>query len=594
MSGRSAAPLLRLLRYARGHRTRLWLASACSILNKLFDLAPPFLIGAALDVVVRGDGSFLATYGVTDTSEQLWIIAALTVVIWSLESLFEYWLALLWRGLAQDLQHELRLDAYAHMQSLELAYFEQRPSGDLMAVLNDDINQLERFLDVGANDLLQVAFTTVAVAAAFFWMAPSVAWLAMLPIPVVIWGSVHWQRLLAPRYREVRERAGLLNGQLANNIGGIATIKSFVNEEAETRRIGRLSDDYRESNRRAIRPSSAFTPLIRFAILFGFLATLLRGGALVQSGALAAGLFATMTFLTQRLLWPLTRLGQTFDLYQRAMASTRRVLDLLDTEPQLEDGTGHVERRAVRGEVRLEGVHFAYVPGHDVLHGVTMVMPAGRTTAIVGATGSGKSTVAKLLLRFYDPRLGRVLLDGQDLRGLASGALRRCTGFVSQDVFLFHGTVRENIAYGHPEASAADIEEAARAAEAHEFVLSLPHGYDTIVGERGQRLSGGQRQRISIARAILDDPPVLVLDEATSAVDNETEAAIQRSLERLERDRTTIVIAHRLSTIRNADHVYVMGEGRIVEEGSHEELLARHGIYAGLWDVQTGAAVRRA
>jgi ATP-binding cassette subfamily B protein len=588
------SPLFRLLRYARQRRGRIWTATSYSLLNKAFDLAPPFLIGAALDVVVRREGSFLAGFGVTGLDAQLYVIAALTIFIWSAESLFEYLLSVCWRGLAQDLQHELRLDAYAHMQRLELAYFEQRPTGDLMAVLNDDINQLERFLDVGANDLIQVAFTTLAIAVTFFLMAPEVAWLAMLPIPVVIWGSFHWQRLLAPRYADVRERAGLLNGQLANNLGGIATIKSFVNEDGETRRIAGLSESYREGNRKAIRPSSAFTPLIRFAILFGFLATLLRGGGLVLDGVLEAGLFATMTFLTQRLLWPLTRLGQTFDLYQRAMASTRRVLDLLDTEPQITGGERILSRDAIAGEVRLESIDFAYVEGHDVLHDLTMTMPAGQTTAIVGATGSGKSTVAKLLLRFYDPRQGRVLLDGQDLRELDMGSLRRGIGFVSQDVFLFHGTVRENIAYGHPEASEEEIQAAASAAEAHEFVLGLPAGYDTIVGERGQRLSGGQRQRISIARAILDDPPVLVLDEATSAVDNETEAAIQRSLEMLEQGRTTIVIAHRLSTIRNADHVYVLDAGRVAEEGAHEELLARRGIYAGLWDVQTGAAMRRA
>lgn len=584
---RSAHPLARLLRYARGHRRGFALATTCSILNKLFDLAPPALIGAAIDVVVQRESSLLAQLGVVSLDHQLWALTALTLAIWGLESAFEYAYAVLWRNLAQTLQHELRLDAYGHVQALELAYFEDKSSGGLLAILNDDVNQLERFLDGGANEVLQVGCTVIVIGAIFFAASPTLAVLSFLPVPLILFGSFRFQRRIAPRYADVRERVGLLNAQLANNLGGVATIKSFVAEDRETDRIRRLSDDYRASNRRAIRLSSAFSPLIRMAVVCGFVATLVYGGHLALAGDLAVGVYGLLVFLTQRLLWPLTRLGQTFDLYQRAMASTARVLDLLDTPIGIRGGETILTD--VRGEVRFDDVSFAYATGPEVLRDLTIEAPAGSTVAIVGSTGAGKSTIVKLLLRFYDPTRGGLRLDGHDLRSLELASLRRAIGFVSQDVFLFHGTVRENIAYGRPDAPLEEIVAAARAAEAHDFIAALPEGYDTIVGERGQKLSGGQRQRLSIARALLIDPPVLVLDEATSSVDNETEAAIQRSLSRLAHERTVLVIAHRLSTVRHADRIYVLEGGRVREAGTHDELLAAGGAYAGLWRVQTGA-----
>ncbi|MBZ0295723.1 MAG: ATP-binding cassette domain-containing protein, partial [Anaerolineae bacterium] len=292
--------------------------------------------------------------------------------------------------------------------------------------------------------------------------------------------------------------------------------------------------------------------------------------------------------MTQRLLWPLTSLGETFDLYQRAMASTNRILNLLDVEPQIIDGPQPLPLESVRGKVDFNDVHFHYSNGAQVIKGLSLHVGAGQTAAIVGATGAGKSTIIKLLLRFYDVTDGSITLDGHDLRDLNLRDLRTAIGLVSQDVFLFHGTVRENIAYGTFAASDDDIVRAAKVAEAHDFIMALPDGYDTIVGERGQKLSGGQRQRVSIARAVLKDPPVLVLDEATSSVDNETEAAIQRSLDQIIVGRTTFVIAHRLSTIRNADMIFVLDHGQLVEQGRHEDLLEQDGIYAALWRVQTG------
>lgn len=584
-------PLRRLWRYADGFRGRIALATTFSVLNKVFDLAPPLLIGAAVDVVVKRDDSLLASLGWSDPYTQLYVLAAITVTIWVLESITEYIHKVLWRNLAQEFQHVVRDEAYGHVQNLELRWFEDQSTGGLMAILNDDVNQLERFLNIGANDLAQMFTTVTVIGAIFFSLDPSVASLAFIPIPLVIWGSLAFQKRIAPRYVDVRERVAQLNGQLANNLGGIATIKSFTAEEHERARIATESSAYQQSNRRAIALSSAFSPLIRMIIVCGFTATLILGGKHALNGALAVGAFSTMVFMTQRLLWPLTRLGETFDLYQRAMASATRILDLLGTQPTITSGDKALPKAEVAGLVEFEHVVFGYDPGHPVLHGLSLAMPPGETTAIVGATGAGKSTIVKLLLRLYDVDSGAVRVDGVDVRQLELRALREAIGLVSQDVFLFHGTVRENVAYGRRDAGFEELVEAARVAEALEFIEALPQGWETIVGERGQKLSGGQRQRLSIARAVLKDPPILVLDEATSSVDNETEAAIQRSLETLAVGRTTIVIAHRLSTVRNAHRIYTLENGRLAEVGRHEELLDQDGLYAALWRVQTGEAL---
>lgn len=584
----SAPPLRRLINYGQNYRTQIWQATVCSILNKIFDLAPPALIGAAVDVVVEKENSLIGKLGITDVFGQLLILCILSFIIWGLESVFEYAYARLWRNLAQTIQHELRLDAYDHLQSLELAYFEDNSTGGLMSILSDDINQLERFLDVGANEILQVSASVLIIGAIFFISTPNVAWMAMLPMPFIIWGSIAFQRRLAPRYANVREKVSLMNGQLANNLTGITTIKSFTAEAYEAQRIADQSDAYRQSNRHAIALSAAFVPLIRTFILFGFTSILLYGGMEVVAGNLAVGTYSMLVFITQRLLWPLTRLGETMDLYQRAMASTTRVMNLLDTPIAMHSGDISLPINQVKGELVFENVTFAYQGREPVIQNLSLQIPAGKTVAIVGATGSGKSTLVKLLLRLYEIEDGAIILDNIDIRQLQLTDLRRAIGLVSQDVFLFHGTVRENITYGSFEATLPEIIAAAEIAEAHEFISKLPQGYDTIVGERGQKLSGGQQQRLALARAILKNPPILILDEATSAVDNETEAAIVRSLEKITQNRTTIAIAHRLSTIRNSDCIYVMDRGKLVEWGTHDELLVRDGIYGMLWRVQSG------
>ena len=585
---KSTSPLRRLWRYGSAYRGQIVLASIYSFLNKAFDLAPPFLIGLAVDVVANQGDSFLASRGIEDPKMQIVAIAVVTFIVWGFESLFDYLAEVKWRNLAQAIEHDLRVDTYEHLQELDVEYFEDRTTGDLMAVLNDDVNQLERFLDVGANEVIQLGTTVILIGAVFFAIAPSIALLAFLPIPLIIWGSMHYQRRIEPRYAAVREEAAAINSQLSNSIGGISTIKAFTAEAREVERIAVASNRYRSANSAAIRLSALFVPLIRIAILIGFTATLVWGGFLALDGSLNIGLYSVLVFLTQRLLWPLTRLGQTVDLYQRAMASTRRIFVVLDANPTIIDGAESISTETSRGAITFDTVSFSYDEGHPVLNDVSITLEPSQTTAFVGSTGSGKTTIVKLLLRFYDPDSGAIRIDGTDISSLEQAELRQMMALVSQDVFLFHGTVAENIAYGAPDAPKESIEQAARAAEAHEFITSLPGGYETVVGERGQKLSGGQRQRLSIARALLTGSPILILDEATSAVDNETEAAIQRSLARVGHDRTMVVIAHRLSTIRHADNIYVIDNGSVAQIGTHDDLIAVPGIYQNLWNVQTG------
>jgi ATP-binding cassette subfamily B protein len=568
------------------------LAATCSVINRVFDVMPEILIGIAIDVVVNQESSFVASLGFDSARSQIVVLAVLTFFIWAGESLFEYFHLILWRNLSQRLQAEMRQDAYDKVQQQDMAFFESRSSGELIAILNDDVNQLERFLDGGANDFIQTFVTVVLVGGVFFYLSPTIAMLAFMPIPVIIWGAFFFLRRATPLYADVRTQVGKLATRLANNIGGITTIKAFTAEERESQALAAASENYVLANRRAIAVSAAFIPVIRMAILAGFLFTFVYGAMLALEGELNVGAYGVLVFLTQRLLWPLTDLAKTIDLYERAMASTRRILDLINTPVRISDRSHGLSDVSLSSpgacELVFDNVTFTYPSSNAGLTNFSLTIPAGQTTALVGATGSGKSTVVKLLLRFYEAGQGRITMAGVPITDLALNKLRGAIGFVSQEPFLFDGSIRDNIRYGRPDATESEVISAATSAGAWEFIEKLPDQLNTMVGERGVRLSGGQRQRLSLARAIVKDPPMLILDEATSAVDNETEAAIQQSLALVSRGRTVLVIAHRLSTIVQADNIVVMSDGVIAESGTHSQLLQQGGLYAAQWRVQTG------
>jgi ATP-binding cassette subfamily B protein len=578
--------LKNLYLYSKEQETKVRRGIVYSILNKLFDLAPPILIGVAIDIVVEGSDSFLGSLGILDRRRQLVVLAFLTFAIWAMESLFDYLAAVTWRNISQDVEHSLRTDAFKNVLGLDLQYFENKSSGRLMAVLNDDVNQLEKFLDTGANKLLQTITTVIVIGGTFLYISPLIAIFAFIPIPVIIFGSFRFTKTIASRYTRIRDAIETLNANLSNSLSGILTVKSFNREEREFIRISDSSVEVKSANYHAIRLSAAFIPIIRIAILFGFTATLLIGGFMALEGDINVAMYSVLLFITQRLLWPLTELGDTFDLYQRAMASFRRINTLKNTQPEIKNGD--IESSGINEKIQLKKVNFSYVRDFPVLNDVSLSIQKGSTTAIVGSTGSGKSTLIKLLLRLYDVNSGQIMFDEADIKDIEVHSLRKNIGLVSQDIFLFEGTVFDNIAYGNLDATEEEIWQAAKLSESDEFINLLPNKKDTVVGERGQKLSGGQRQRISIARAILKNPEILILDEATSAVDNETEAAIQRSLDTLKDGRTVVAIAHRLSTIRNADIIYVLEKGEIVESGTHDELVNLKKVYANLWNVQTG------
>ena len=578
-----------LFNYALEQDTKVRRGIIYSVLNKIFDLAPPVLIGIAIDIVVEGSDSFIGNLGYSDRRQQLIILAVLTFIIWGLESAFDYIAAVTWRNISQDIEHSLRTDAFNNVLGLDLAFFENKSSGRLMAILNDDVNQLETFLDNGANRLVQTATTVLVIGGTFLYISPLVAVFAFIPIPIIIFGSLRFTNRIAERYTKIRNDIENLNANLSNSITGILTVKSFNREKKESERITLSSNEVKSANYHAIRLSAAFIPIIRIAILFGFTATLLIGGFLALDGEIKVATYSVMLFITQRLLWPLTELGVIFDSYQKAMASFRRIINLKNTTPTIDNGNEKLT--SFNKKIEISNLNFEYVKNFPVLNDISIDINKGQTTAIVGSTGSGKSTLIKLILRLYDSTAGEIKFDGKNIRDLELDSLRNKIGLVSQDIFLFEGTVFENIAYGNLDAKDEEVWEAAKLSESDKFINLLPNKENTIVGERGQKLSGGQRQRISIARAILKNPEILILDEATSAVDNETEAAIQRSINTLKEGRTVIAIAHRLSTIRNAEIIYVLEEGKVVESGNHESLLEINGVYSKLWSVQTGEKI---
>ena len=577
----------RFLKYAKPWRKNIIISSIYSIVNKLFDIAPEILIGIAVDLVVQRNDSIIAKLGFESIESQITFLAVATFFIWAFESLFQYLYSISWRNLAQTVEHEIRTDAYNHVQNLDMPWFENKKVGDITAKLNDDVNQLERFLDNGFNTIIQLIVSSLAIGAVFFYISPLVASISILPIPIILVIAFFFQRNLSPRYLSVRNSVGLLNNTIFNNLIGISTIKSFVTEKIESNRVHDLSNDYRLKNKHAIKLSSAFVPLVRMGVLSGFLGTMIIGSYLALDGTIAVGSYSVLVFLTQRFLWPFTTLGETVDLFERSMASTKRILDLLDTPQKIKDNKDSIILDDFNQDINFNNINFHYSENKPIFKNLNLNINKNTLVGIVGQTGSGKTTIIKLLLRFYDTIGGSINIGSHEIKDIKIKNLRENVGYVSQDIFMFDGSIKDNIAY--PNMGNDDqIIAVAKQSQAHEFIMKLENGYDTFIGERGQKLSEGQKQRIAIARALYKNPSILVFDEATSSVDNETELLLQKAIYSISKDRTTIVIAHRLSTVRNADNIFVLGNGTILESGNHKKLLDKKGVYNKLWKIQTG------
>ncbi|WP_371478936.1 ATP-binding cassette domain-containing protein [Kitasatospora sp. NBC_00315] len=578
-----------LLEIVGPHRRRLYKAAALSVACQVAEVLLGTFLGWTGLVLIKGEAAPLVSLGLTTASAQLWGLAGLVAVSCAAVAGLSYVSNLRWRRLGQDIEHDWRSRTYRHVQRLELGHLEGERTSRVAGTLTNDVGQLGAFFAGPANDVLQLGTSLALLVPAFLLLAPQIAWIAFLPIPVIAWLSLHHQDKVAADYAAVGERRARLGSQVINSLEAGATVKSFCTEDYEAARIDGLSEEVQESSRQTDLSTIRHAETVRACTTASMAGTLLIGGRAVLNGTLRFEVFSPLIGLPQMLLMRMSRLGGIADQYRRTLASYDRVQRLRALPVEADSGDGTLEPAEVRGEILLDGVTFAYPGRPAALEDLSLTIPAGQVTALVGATGSGKTTIAKLLMRFQDAEFGRVLLDGQDVRDLRRHELRNAIGFVAQDPFLFDGSIADNIRYGSFGASDEAVVQAAAMAEAHPFIAMLPDGYDTLIGERGAALSGGQRQRIALARAILKDSPVVILDEATSAVDNETEAAIQRTLRSFAAHRTMVVIAHRLSTVRHADRIYVMDKGgTVAEQGTHDELVAQHGLYASLWQLQAG------
>lgn len=608
-------PIARLLTtYARPYAGRIVAGVFALLIARVLWSLPPVILGVAVDAALTDETAYRlagvpAEWVPDSNTGQLFLSAGLMGGAYLGGSLVYLAGDLLRVRAAFAVQHDLRREAYRVTQELDLGFFERRGTGEIMSVLNNDVNRLEEFLGTTLATASNVAFMFLVTAGAMVWLDVQLAALAFLS-PIVTAATNWWySRSVEPRYESLRANVGNVNDRIRRTVAGAAVVKTYAQEERERRRVADQSAAYRDASWAVRRLKIVVGQLTSRLANVGYLTVLVVGGWWVIvgppgpfTGSLTAGTLLTFLLLHRRFNFPTRRLPTVVDSYQAAKASAGRVLRLFDRTRAVPDADDPIELRPVRGSVVFDGVSFAYEPAETdgdvradrsaaepVLHDVTATVEAGETVGIVGQTGAGKSTLVKLVPRLYDPDEGRVCVDGHDVRDVSLDSLREAVGYVGQDAHLLGGTVHETVAYGVPDADRATVERAARHAGAHEFVTALPDGYDTPVGEEGVRLSGGQRQRLALARAVATDPSILLLDEATSHVDNRTELRVRERLADVTADRTTLIVAHRLSTVRDADRILVVDDGRVVERGTHEELLAADGRYADLWRVQVGA-----
>ena len=582
-------PLTKFMDYMKPWKTQMVVASIYSALNKIFDIAPEVLIGVAVDLVVKKQDSFIASLGFESITSQVLFIGLLTFVIWALESFFEYLYMLKWRGIAQNIEHDLRVSAYDHAQRLDLSWHEKQSTGDITAILNDDINQLERFLNNGVNQIIQVSISTVIIGMIFFYISPLIASIAIIPVPIIFLVSLFFKKQLSPKYKSIRKKVGLLNSTIVNNLIAINVIKSFLTYDIEKQSLMNKSTDYKEENIKAIAISSAFNPLIRMGVLAGFLGTMIIGSYMALNGTIEVGSYSVLVFLTQRFLWPFTSLSVLIDDFERTMASCNRIFNLMSFNKKNTNLDSGITPSDINYDIKFENISFQYNENFQLFDEFNLKIPFGSSIGIIGDTGSGKTTLSNLLLRLYNPNKGEIFLGSYNINELDIEFLRKKIGIVHQDPFLYNMTIKENICYGIKKPSLKDIDSVMNQSQISDFVNKLPQGIDTVVGERGQMLSGGERQRITIARTLMRKPKIIIFDEATSSVDNITEQYIQRALFNISKGRTSIIIAHRLSTIRHCDKLYVLKDGKIIEEGNHEFLITqKNSYYSSLWNIQTG------
>ncbi|WP_424013928.1 ABC transporter ATP-binding protein [Halorubrum xinjiangense] len=597
-------PMKRLfVEYGRDYAPQVTVGVLASVFARLLDLLPPLMLGIALDAIFRGEAAFDEQIPLvllpdawlpTEQAAQFWFTIAVLAGAFLFGAGFHWVRNWGFNAFAQNIQHDVRTDTYDQMQRLNMDFFSDKQTGEMMSILSNDVNRLERFLNDGMNSVFRLSVMVIGISVLLFWINWQLALVALLPVPVIAGFTYLFIKIIQPKYAEVRSTVGKMNSRLENNLGGIQVIKAANTESYESDRVDDVSFDYFDANWDAIETRIKFFPALRVLAGIGFVLTFIVGGLWVFqgppgpfTGELSEGMFVVFILYTQRFIWPMAQFGQIINMYQRARASSARIFGLMDEPSKLAEDRDAQELDVDDGHVVYDDVSFGY-DDETIVEDIDFAVEGGETLALVGPTGAGKSTVLKLLLRMYDVDEGEIRIDDQNVSDVTLRSLRRSIGYVGQSSYLFYGTVRENITYGTFDATDEEVREAAEAAEAHDFIQNLPDGYDTMVGERGVKLSGGQRQRITIARAVLTDPDILILDEATSDVDTETEMLIQRSLDRLTEERTTFAIAHRLSTIKDADTILVLEGGKIAERGTHDELLDNDGLYAHLWGVQAG------